>query len=95
MTETIIYVVEGSTGEYSDNRNWAVCAYRDEDEAKAHVERAERRAAEIFATCAGDYWAWRSKMFRDEERPMNEHDPAMDLDYTGTHYTYYPVKLYE
>ena len=36
-----VYVVEASTGEYSDHREWPLCAYEHEDEAKAHVVAAQ------------------------------------------------------
>lgn len=43
-----VYVVMGTTGEYSDRDEWAVCAYTSEDSAKTHVERATARARELF-----------------------------------------------
>lgn len=41
-----IYVVEGSTGEYSDWTTWIVCAYENEQTARQHVERAEAEVRE-------------------------------------------------
>ena len=35
----IIYVIEDQTGEYSDNRNWLVKAFRSEQQAKDFVEK--------------------------------------------------------
>lgn len=40
MTEKI-YLVQGNCGEYSDYREWVVCAYRDEKLAQAHVVSAK------------------------------------------------------
>jgi hypothetical protein len=77
-----IFVVEGSTGEYSDHREWPVMAYRDEAAAKAHVEAATRRANDLKAQHACDI-----------PDGANEHDPGMQTDYTGTRYYYYAVEL--
>jgi hypothetical protein len=79
-----VYVVIGSTGEYSDRDEWPVCAYLDEDLAKAHVVRAGERAAEIHATRPSRY---------EEPTGTNEHDPGMKMDYTGTFYHYWAVPL--
>lgn len=35
---TKVYVVIGESGEYSDRRDWTVCAYLSEDMARRHVE---------------------------------------------------------
>lgn len=82
----LIYVVEGSTGEYSDHREWLVRAYRDEDKAKEHVLKATSRANELYAKAGGSYWDI------DEN---NEYDPGMHVDYTGVRYAYYKVELEE
>ena len=79
-----IYVVEGTTGEYSDSMDWPVMAYRDEEAAKAHVVRATERAKEIEVSRADRY---------NVPEGANEHDPHMLMDYTGTHYNYYAVEL--
>ena len=85
MSETI-YVVFGTTGEYSDRTEWCVIAYRDENQAKEHVVNATRRANEIEVT--------RPSRFRvDPAAGKNEFDPDMEMDYTGTSYYYAPVKL--
>jgi hypothetical protein len=39
-----VYVVMGSSGEYSAREEWSVVAYADEELAKAHVLAAERHA---------------------------------------------------
>lgn len=86
MNESV-YVVMGSTGEYSDRGEWPVVAYSVEDDAKAHVERAQARAREIFQKWHGRAWHW------SKEEDPNEHDPDMCLDYTGTTYYVMPVPL--
>jgi len=62
-----IYVVRGTTGEYSDRNEWAVIAYRNEKEAQEFIKKAKKRAEEIFAT--GNYHFW------DEKPEVNEFDP--------------------
>ena len=79
-----VFVVMGTTGEYSDRNEWAVMAYLDESAAQKHVVNADRRAKEIFATCADRY---------SVERGANEFDPDMRMDYTGTSYFIYTVPL--
>lgn len=44
-----VYIVIGATGEYSDHLEWPVKAYTDEDAAQDHVEKASRRANELYA----------------------------------------------
>lgn len=82
-----VFVVMGSTGEYSDRGEWSVVAYTVEADAKAHVERAQARAREIFQKFDGSTWGW------EREKDPNEHDPNMCLDYTGTRYYVMPVPL--
>ena len=79
-----VFVVIGTTGEYSDRNEWAVMAYLDESAAQEHVVNADRRAKEIFATRADRY---------SVERGANEFDPDMSMDYTGTSYFIYTVPL--
>lgn len=78
-TKTIenIWIVEGSSGEYSDRRDWVVCAYRTEAEAKRHAELAEARSKELRRD-SGSYW--------DIPAGANEWDPQELHDYTGTRY---------
>ena len=83
-----IYVVTGRTGEYSDRREWFVKAFVSESRAAELVTLADKRAAELAAT------NWRSW---DDDFPKysNEHDPDMDMDYTGTSYHIDEVELDE
>lgn len=79
-----IYVVVGTTGEYSDRSEWLVCAFVKEQDAKDLVVNASRRAQELAATRSSQY---------SIERAANEYDPKMEMDYTGTTYYYAPVEL--
>ena len=78
-----IFVVYGSTGEYSDHREWYVAAYFSETNAKNHVLQATARANELIAQ-HGEY---------NIPDGANEHDAQMQADYTGTRYTYATVPL--
>jgi hypothetical protein len=81
-----VYVVMGQTGEYSDMREWPVKAFLDLARAEELVVNALNRAKEI-----------------EEERPseyhvaegINEFDPEMKMDYTGTNYYIMDVRLEE
>lgn len=74
-----LWIVEGSSGEYSDRRDWVVCAYRTEAEAKRHAELAQARS-ESLRKQYGTYW--------DIPAKANEWDSQESHDYTGTRYTH-------
>ena len=91
-----IFVVQGSTGEYSDHREWLIKAFVKELAAQDFVEKVSARAREITqaeetARDARDY------SFYDRKDPkfVNELDKDMQIDYTGVEYTYFPVELVE
>ena len=84
---TNVYVVVGSSGEYSDRTEWGVVAFISEDAAKDHVEKATKRAKELEATRPTD-WTKQADHFKS-----NEFDPDMKTDYTGTSYYYITVEL--
>jgi ribosomal protein L6P/L9E len=81
-----IYIVEGSTGEYSDHQEWPVIAYKNEEDAKAHVEQASAFAREIMAGS-------KSHMYNDIRDAKNPYDVNMRIDYTGVNYRYYSIEL--
>ncbi len=72
-----IYIVGGTTGAYSDRTDWVVCAYTDSEQAETHVRNAMLRAKEIEKSRESRYTAVRG---------INEFDPEMRMDYTGTEY---------
>ena len=37
----IIYIVEGTTGEYDDRIDWPVCSYTEKQLANIHAEKAQ------------------------------------------------------
>lgn len=77
------WVVTGSTGEYSDRCEWTLCAYRTEDEAKKHQQLAQAEADRIERT--------RENRYNSGE--PNKYDTRMQMDYTGTRYTYEMIEL--
>ena len=82
-----IYVVMGRTGEYSDRSEWGVVAFKNEEAAKQHVEKATHRAKELEATKPSQWEDLQAHLKK------NEFDPNMELDYTGTSYYYMAVEL--
>ncbi len=79
-----IYIVSGTCGEYSDNRTWRVAAYKEKAQAEKHAELAKVRATEVvgWVGCDGAKWEYTS----DDRKPVNEYDPDMQADCTGTDY---------
>lgn len=84
---TYIYVVEGSTGEYSDRAEWPVAAYRNEAEAAQLVLDATQWA--MSQHVHEDNYA---SSYQVRHTLKNPFDPAMYIDYTGVRYRYYPVE---
>jgi hypothetical protein len=88
---TKIYVVMGSTGEYSDGREWMVAAYTDEEKAKTHVELANARVRELGISFDDDSVLWQDRdKFAEAMKPL---DDQCQVDYTGTGYHLVDVDL--
>jgi hypothetical protein len=90
-----IWVVMGTTGEYSDRSEWPVKAFRDQEVAERFALAAKVRADEIEATRdalqASGEWNNAADQALVE---TNELDPDMSMDYTGTdYYAMGPVEL--
>lgn len=82
-----IFIVLGSTGEYSDHCEWPVVAFTSESAAKERVSKASERARELFQKYGGNRWNW------DKDKEPNEFDSNMSMDYTGTNYSYRTLDL--
>jgi hypothetical protein len=83
-----IYVVMGSTGEYSDHHNWLVCAYRTKEDAEQHEIEATKRAHGFKREDRYE------PDFKDRlKAAMGEYDPECQMDYTGTDYCTIEVEL--
>lgn len=76
----------GSCGEYSDHITWQIAAYKTEEEARKHVEKAAERFSELNLKHHEDVYAIPKK--------ENEYDMCMHVDYTGTRYYVKEVDLY-
>lgn len=87
-----IYVVAGSTGEYSDHREWVVCYFVDEAKAQKVVEllsaltRLHRVDYQDSGVLEADY-----KARRQAEEAIKKFDPYFQVDYTGTNYMIWEV----
>lgn len=91
-----IYIVSGSTGEYSDRTDWMVRAYASEDEAKRVVEEYSAKAKEVEVRCDlpedDPNHFDKSKRWRDDFKWPHP-DPDFQMDYTGTSYAYGEIEL--
>jgi hypothetical protein len=86
-----IYVVMGSTGEFSDRTEWPLRAYRSEAAAQAEVERMHHEINVRIGGRSRHDLRWEE---RDGiEKEMKQLDPQFEMDYTGTHYFIYTVTL--
>jgi len=79
-----VYVVIGTTGEYSDHREWPVKAYYSKTLAEQHVVNAGRRANELFVQYG---------RYGDVPKGENEYDSKMESAYTGQRYYIWEVEL--
>lgn len=82
-----IYVVFGTSGEYSDRREWPVKAFKSKEQAEVLVINATQEANRIFSANGDKYYDW------DNEKDPNKYDPEMDMDYTGASYYIAEVEL--
>lgn len=83
--EEHIWIVEGSCGAYSDRITWIVCAYKTEEEAAYHREKAQARSDELYRKYDNRYF--------DMPSEENEWDKNESYDYTGTRYIYYMIEV--
>ena len=87
-----IWLVQGSSGQYSDWRCWIVCAFTDEQKAKSMVEAigAEYR---LFKT----KWPKPNYMYGDDEKYKAEisasTDPSNFGGWDGPNYTAFETEL--
>jgi hypothetical protein len=75
-----LYVVCGTTGEYSDRGEWTTWAFDTEAEARAYVEFLAARRQEIGAPEGFLDWEQEQAI----EAAMRSYDPRYSEDYTGT-----------
>lgn len=85
----LIYVVFGATGEYSDRREYAICAYRDQFLAQQHIERATIRANYILVESEKANSEYEYRRNATSEYDLN----IAEMDYTGTRYFYSTIEV--
>jgi len=88
-----IYVVMGTTGEYSDRGEWPVRAHRTKLAAEDHVARAERLAKAAFAKYGSHMFSWQTEAEGGLSDEFKAEDPNLNWQYTGTSYFIYEVEL--
>jgi hypothetical protein len=79
----------GSTGEYSDRIEWPVMAFTSEAAAQAHITALDVRMQQMPQKWRDDRWDHDTEI----TAYMAPLDPGFRLDYTGTIYLYYEVKV--
>ena len=100
MSKKYVYVVIGSTGEYSDHDDWYVAAYLNAREAKKHVllatEAGNARMASIESYHGSRGATPYDKDFHsDYSRGATPYDKDFHSDYSGFNYTYAMIQLHD
>ncbi len=95
MSKKVIYLVEGSTGEYSDHTQWAVAAYLDREMAELHARLANEASAEKNYLDPEDNYKTTSYKLRQEvmEQVKKSYDPNCDIIYNGVKYIVTEIPL--
>lgn len=75
----VVFLVTGSTGEYSDRGEWPVYVFGTEPEARAYVEFLTVKRQELGVGYEDEYDAREAA-----EKAMQAFDPRYSEDYTGT-----------
>ena len=88
----VLWLVTGTTGEYSDRSEWPVAAFDAEDDAKSFVNFLDEKQRELSAALgmtSPGYQEWDKRQSREEA--MRAFDPNYSTDYTGTSWSVGPV----
>lgn len=80
-----IWIVQGSTGEYSDHCEWIVGWYSNERDAQICVEFLSKLAREAFKL-------HKKGAYEAAGNLMAPFDLGFMVDYTGTNYACFPVE---
>ena len=75
------WIVFGTSGEYSDRREWPVCVLPSEKLARTYVDALSRQYETIPQSWKEDYWETETQNLIKEHMTL---DPNFDADYTGT-----------
>lgn len=94
--EKDIYILQGKSGEYSSRVQWLVRAYLDENEAIAHMKKAEEWTIEKQCAPYPDNKNVTAALEQEHIKVhpgKNPYDELMKLDYTGVFYEIVKVKF--
>lgn len=90
--DNTVYVIMGSTGEYSDRREWAVVYFKEEAGAQSLVELLTAEAQRVEREIEKDSYSYYDHKYSDHwpqwwiDRFCSKYDPNFIRDYTGTKY---------
>lgn len=92
-----VYIIVGTTGEYSDHTQWNVATYIDKDQAQIHLERLNEQIKSLKLDRESNNRPKRSYSDRKQERTKIERtlDPNITVDYTGVSYGIEEVELFQ
>lgn len=85
-----IYIVSGSTGEWSDRTSWTVAAFSTEGAAQEYLKYLETTYRQFPQENRGFYRG--SEEMQALEKVMSSLDPGFYEDYTGTYWYIDDVK---
>lgn len=88
-----IWIVQGTTGEYSDRNQWPVCAMYSESAAKEYAEllcTMARATVNDVVRTKTEQWDWDET---EAGKLLKTEDPEVSMDYNGTTYTAYSVSI--
>ena len=95
----LIYVVQGSTGEYSDRTDWLVCAFEDKEQATTYEQDLTDLSNKYYKgleSASFPYYASREDLTEDLKEVYTKllfFDPKFQMDYTGTSYWVKEIEL--
>ncbi len=81
-----IFIVQGSTGEYSDHQEWFYKAYYSQDAATKVAEELNAKLLELGIHRQCDY-SQEFSTYKEKAKLFLKNDPKFSLDYTGSDYT--------
>lgn len=84
-----IWIVMGSTGEYSDRTEWPVLAFTSEADARVHIAALDVRMQQMPQDWKDNRWDYNDEIAAH----MAPLDPGFSLNYSGTSYFCYEVKV--
>lgn len=91
MSDNHIFVVIGSTGEYSDHQEWPVASFDTEQAAQEHI--AFLSDTWRILKGGGDLPGWTERQAAAKQ--MEAFDPSFKCDYTDSRYYFWKVPHHE